>query len=260
MKVDEIKAIFAEHWRPSLGSIAVDELEFVQDLIATHRPDHFLEVGMASGLSAGIIARFLEENGAVSLTSVDYDDTFFGDPSKPNGFLFDKIYTGAGLDTRLIKFKTSLDAGELQRRWQMAFIDANHQHPWPLIDTLAIWPYLDGSKIVIHHDLDLYMKQDVMFGIGPKYLHDQFPHDRRTVSPANDGNIFCLDLDIDRETLEDIAIRAFKLPWSLRGPLQPSYIEKIGAMLERHYSPRLRAHFDRCVRTQNVTDRFRSGL
>ena len=260
MLMSEVQAEFSRHWKPGWGSIAVDELGFVQDLIRNHRPESFLEIGMASGMSTGFIARFLDESGGKRLDSLDHDDTFFGDKTKPNGFLFPEIYTGDALKVRLLKFKTALDVDEIGGSWQMAFIDANHQHPWPTIDTLAIWPHLKPPKIVIHHDLALYLKQDVVFGIGPKYLHDQVPCDRRVVSEANDGNIFYLDLDIGRDDIEEIAFRSFKLPWSLRTPLQPGYIDKIRAMLDAHYSDRLRTQFDHCVETYNVMDRFRSGL
>ncbi|PZX14345.1 methyltransferase family protein [Palleronia aestuarii] len=260
MEVDEITELYRAVWRKGWGSVSIDELVFIRDLVRAHRPAAFLEIGMASGLSSGFIARFLGESGGKSFTSIDHDDTFFGDPTKPNGFLFDEIHRGGTLDARLVKFKTSLDVEELGTQWEMAFIDANHQHPWPILDTLSIWPRLSGPKIVIHHDLQLYMKQDVMFGIGPKYLFDQMPEGRRILSDANDGNIFALDLDMERDELEEIAIRAIKLPWSLRSPLQPAYVAKIRAMLERFYSPRLVAHFDRCLAGQNREDRFRSGL
>lgn len=252
MNAKEIETTYRQHWKAGWGSISINELGFVQDLVTRHRPEHFVEIGMASGLSTGFIARFLDENGGRSITSIDHDNTFFGDPTKANGFLFPEIYKGKAVDSRLLKFKTALDVDEVDGAWQMAFVDANHQHPWPLIDTLALWPKLVGPKLVIHHDLLLYMRQDVPFGIGPKYLHDQFPESHRIVSATHGGNIFCLDLNMEKDVLEDIAISALKLPWSLRAPLIPKYIEKIQNMLDRHYSPRLRAQFDRCVALYNV--------
>ncbi len=252
--------MFRRHWKPGFGSVSVDELVFIRDLIERHRPARFLEIGMASGLSTGFIARFLDAAGGKAITSIDHDDTFFGDATKPNGFLFDEIYPGGKLDAKLLKFKTALDADALGGPWDMAFIDANHAHPWPTLDTLAIAPHMTAPRCVIHHDLDLYMRQDVMFGIGPKYLYDQFPHDKRHASTANRGNIFCLDLGIPREELEDIAIRSLKLPWSLRTPLPGSQISGIRSVLQTHYAPRLLEHFDRCLSTMNLADRFRSGL
>lgn len=260
MNFNEIKSLYDKVWRPGYGAVSVSELMFLQEQIGKVRPRHFIEIGMASGLSTGFIARFMENAHGATLTSVDHDDTFFGDPSKPNGFLVPDLYTGKGIDVRLIKHKTALDVHGFDGAWEMAFIDANHQHPWPLIDTLALWPSMAGPKIIVHHDLTLYLRQDVMFGIGPKYLYDQVPCDRRSAPAEAGGNIFMLDMDMPKADLEELAILGFKLPWSLRGPLSPAYVKKIREMLARHYSEALQKHFDAVVAKANVDDRFRSGL
>lgn len=247
MNSTEISSVFHKFWKPHWGSVSVDELEFIQDLVRMHKPKRFLEVGMASGLSTGFIARFLHENAGEEMTSIDYDDTFFGDPTKPNGFLVPEIFKENSPRLTLAKFKTSLDIDDLEKTFEMAFIDANHQHPWPLIDTLCLWPSLIGPKIVIHHDLRLFRKQDVMFGIGPKFLFDQFPERMRYVSTARNGNIFALNLHMSRDALEDIAMDAMKLPWSLRTPLQDPIINAFCAILKKHYRPRLLSHFERCL-------------
>jgi hypothetical protein len=240
--------------------VAIDELGFLQDLIVKYRPRRFIEIGMASGLSTGFLARFLAENEGADLVSIDHDDSFFGDPTKPNGFLVPELYPSGVTKVDLVKFCTSLDLERVPGAFDMAFVDANHQHPWPAIDSLALYPRMTGSKIVVHHDLRLFAKQDVMFGIGPKYLFDQFPDSHRTRSEANGGNIFAVDLTMDQPRFEALMADLLKLPWSLRGPFPPATLEKIRAMLRNHYSPALLEHFDRVVATQNMNDRFRSGL
>lgn len=259
MLLPEISELFDAHWKPGWGTVAPDELDYIQSLIRQHRPTHFLEIGMASGMSTGFIARFLEANGGQTLTSVDHDDTFFGDTSKPNGFLVPTLYKGTGVEVRLEKFKTALDVGGFRRTWEMAFIDANHQHPWPMLDTLAVAPYLTGAKVLIHHDLDLFMKQKQTIGIGPKYLFDQFPESHREASDANSGNIFSVSLDMPKEQLEGLAIKALQLPWSLRVTLQPRYIQQVRHMLATHYSPRLCNHFDHVLKNQNRPEPQRGG-
>lgn len=260
MRLTEIETLFRDVWRPGYGSVAIDELLFIQELVAKHRPRRVLEIGMASGLSTGFLARFMAENGGESLVSIDHDDTFFGDPTKPNGFLVSELYSGGATQVDLIKFCTSLDLAGISGQFDMAFVDANHQHPWPAIDTMALFPRMTGAKIVIHHDLRLFAKQDVMFGIGPKYLFDQFSDAHRIRSEANDGNIFAVDLHVDQPRFERMMADLLKLPWSLRGPLPPATVEKIRTMLRTHYSPGLLEHFNKVVATQNMNDRFRSGL
>lgn len=260
MEMTDITSLFRSVWRAGYGSVAIDELGFMQELIVRHRPRRFIEIGMASGLSTGFLARFMAENGGESLVSIDHDDSFFGDPSKPNGFLVPEIYSGGATDVALIKFCTALDLERVEGDFDMAFVDANHQHPWPAIDTLALYPRMTGPKVVIHHDLRLFSKQDVMFGIGPKYLFDQFPDTHRLRSEANDGNIFSVDLRMGQAQFEALMADLLKLPWSLRGALPPATVDKIRAMLTRHYSAAFVEHFNRVVATQNLNDRFRSGL
>ena len=231
--------------------MSADETEYIQSLVTRHAPVQFLEIGMASGISGGLIATILDEHGGKLFCSIDHDNTFFGDSSKENGFLIDQIYQGGNVQVEKIPFKTSLDLEDMNRTFDMAFIDANHQHPWPTIDTLCLFPYLGGDKVVIHHDLNLYKKQKEVFGIGPKYLYDQFPDSMRDRAKANGGNIFSLNLSMDREDLEEIASNALLLPWSLRNSLSHKYIAAIRTSLSKHYSPSLLAVFDTATKRFN---------
>lgn len=260
MTLDEISELYMSYWKPGYGAVTPDELVFVQSLIQRHRPERFVEIGMASGLSTGFIARFLEDTGGKYLLSVDHDDTFFGDTTKPNGFLIPELYSGSEVDMDLRKFTTALDSASFEGTFDMAFVDANHQHPWPMIDMMALYPLMSGPKMMVHHDLRLYQNQDVMFGIGPKYLFDQFPDAMRIRSDANDGNIFAVYLSMPKAEFEDLCYDLVKLPWSLRGPVSDSYRTKILEMLERSYSPRFVEQFERCLKSYNHDDRFRSGL
>lgn len=194
---------------------------------------------MASGLSGGLIANLLEENGGASFTTIDHDNTFFGDPTKENGFLIEEIYSGSRISIEKIPFSTSLDLGTVNKSFDMAFIDANHQHPWPLLDTLCLHPFLKGSKIVIHHDLNLYKLQEVVYGIGPKHLFDQFPEAKKSADTYSGGNIFSLDLEMQSPALEEIAINAFHIPWSLRTALTKSQLETLEVFFSEKYSDRL---------------------
>lgn len=260
MSLEEIAEIFQRFWRTGYGSVSKDEVVFIQELIQKYRPKNFLEIGTASGLSAGLISLFLERAEGELFVTIDHDDTFFGDSTKNNGFLIPEIYQNGRVKVERKVFKTAFDLDSMNVQFDMAFIDANHQHPWPLIDTLCLWPWLTGEKIVIHHDLRLFFKQDVVFGIGPKYLYDQFSDERRIKSLANSGNIFALNLNMRRVDLETIAMDGFSLPWSLRTPMPEKQIASMREILEKHYSKCLVETFERQVKKFNVMDRFRSGL
>ncbi|HET6668223.1 MAG TPA: class I SAM-dependent methyltransferase [Intrasporangium sp.] len=252
MQQSEIEAIHRRHWRPGYGSIAADEVDYVQELIAEHRPRHFIEVGMASGLSGGLICLLLDEYGGETFTTLDHDNSFFGDRSKENGFLIDEIYHGDRIHVEKKPFTLSMQVPELGRTFDMAFVDANHQHPWPTIDTLCLYPYMSGSKMVLHHDLKLYKDQRVPHGIGPKYLYDQFPEELRHRAPANRGNLFSLRLTLPREELEELAVDSLLLPWSIRHTIRPRRIAWIHEFLDAHYSARVRQAFDLALERYNV--------
>ena len=246
MESAEIARIHKEHWRGGFGSVTADEMDFFQEIIRKHRPKSFIEVGTASGLSGGLIALLLAENGGERLVTIDHDNTFFGDETKENGFLLPLIYPEDGkvaVDRR--PFTVATDIAQSGETFDMGFIDANHQHPWPLMDTLCLYPLMTGPKIVFEHDLDLYRKQtEKIYGIGPKYLYDQFPESHRHRFTANHGNLFTVSLDMPQEQMEQIARDAFALPWSLRTKLVFKRLDNFRRVLDRFYSPGLREAFE----------------
>lgn len=154
-------------------------------------------------------------------------------------------------------FTTSLDMGLGAETFDMAFVDANHQHPWPLIDTLCLNPVLGGSRILIHDDLDLYRHQPTGRGIGPKVLFDQVPPERRVRYAANHGNVFSLSLAMPGDQLERLAKDAFAIPWTLTKRLDDESLAKFRSILDQHYTGEMREFFDRmCERYNHPTGRF----
>jgi hypothetical protein len=260
MELSEITELLKRFVKPGYGTVAPDEVDFIQSLIVKHKPKSFIEIGMASGMSTGFIARFMDAQGGGRLVSLDHDDTFFGDTTKPNGFLYPEIYQGDKVQSELVKFKTALDIHEIEGQFDMAFIDANHQQPWPAIDMMALYPRMTGPRIMVHHDLRLFMTQNNMFGIGPKFLFDQFPESHRQRSTANNGNIFAVDLNMDQARFEVLLTDLIKLPWSVRTPISPAYVAKIEAILKRDYSPTLHSHFMRCLEHNNTPPQVQDSL
>lgn len=250
-----VEEVFKAHWKKGWGSVSAGETMFIFAQIERFRPRSFIEIGMASGLSGGLIASQMAEHGGELFYTLDHDNTFFGDTTKENGFLIGEIYKGSQVKVEKRPFTTALDIETLNQQFDMAFIDANHQHPWPLIDTLCLYPFMTGRKLAIHHDLRLFKNPGGALGIGPKYLFDQFPEAFRWRAAANKGNIFFVDLRIEREKLEALAIDCFSLPWTLRTPLSAAYIEKISGVLERHYSADVLAAFEANLKRFN----FRRG-
>ncbi|QIE54759.1 class I SAM-dependent methyltransferase [Pikeienuella piscinae] len=253
MDVETVKTIFETHWRKGWGSVSVQEAMFIQEVIAADRPKAFVEIGAASGISGGLICRMLAENGGENFTTYDLSHKFFGDLSKPAGYLIDEIYPGGPITVERRFGFTALDIIDHGASYEMAFVDGNHKHPWPLIDTLFLSEVLGGSRKIIHHDLRLYRLQPRPIGIGPKYLFDQFPEARRRASTANRGNIFHIDLTMKTAALAEIAEAAIHLPWTLSEPLDAEQMERIRALIERVYGAQLLAAFDKAAERYNFT-------
>ncbi|MCP9927987.1 class I SAM-dependent methyltransferase [Cyanobium sp. CH-040] len=234
----EIASTFRQHWRKGWGSASIDDLVFIQDLVATYSPSLFLEVGTASDLSGGFIANFMSDHNGRHLITIDHDNSFFGDPTKPNGFLIRDIYDGGEVHVDFKPFTTSKDVPDIGHRFEMCFIDANHQHPWPTLDLIAVFPYLVSGKLVILDDLDLFKKQNPVIGIGPKYLFDQFPSRLRLRSSQDDIGALRLE-GMPVSEVESALADALLMPWTNVTRLTESQINDYSRIIKAHYSENL---------------------
>lgn len=260
MELADVQRIHKEHWRPGVGSVTPEEVLCFQEVIAKHRPRSFLEVGTASGLSGGLIALVMEENGGERFVTLDISDNSIGDPTKETGFLLPAVHPGGAVEVVRRPLTVAADVPGFGEEFDMGFVDANHQHPWPLLDTLCVYPVLRGPRLLFHHDLDLYRKQTQVLGVGPKHLYDQFPESHRRRFEANHGNLFLLSLDLPVAELERIAIDAMYLPWSLRFAIGPRRRRAIRTVLETYYSADLLAAFDESVERFNVPWHLRGAV
>jgi predicted O-methyltransferase YrrM len=131
-----ISDICQRYKRVGYGSITGGEAAFIESLISEHRPKNFIEIGTASGFSAGMILHFMGDHGGESLTTLDLKNRFFAEMDKPVGFLIDEICPCSSVSCLRMPLSSSLDITPLGKSYQMAFVDADHRHPWPMLDTL----------------------------------------------------------------------------------------------------------------------------
>lgn len=247
MNLREINEIMGMFWKKGYGSITSEEAFQINNLISEVRPVNFLEIGTASGLSGGLICQFLEEYSGVSnFTTVDYDNTFFSDKEKENGFLINEIYKGYKVKVSEKKFNISVDIAEGNIIYDMAFIDANHMHPWPTLDTLALLPKLKKGSFLIHHDYNLFKIQSKAIGIGPKFLFDQWEPIGRIRYPGNEGNMFGFIINENVEYYSNILTDSLNLPWTQVGN---PFIKNHGSMnnFYNRYRKIISDNYDVCL-------------
>ena len=245
MRDEDIRRLHTKHKVEGSGPISASEGVCMLRAIEEHRPQSFIELGTSSGLSTGLLALMMADNGGQRLVSVDVSERFYRDDVLPTGFLVPELYSGTQVAVEVRTPMTSIDIAGWDESFDMGFVDGNHQHPWPLIDTLSLFPRLTGPKILFHHDLNVFKKQKNANGVGPKFLFDQFPESHRIRHSANRGNLFSLRLDMPIEQVEDLAIEGFAMPWTgLRWKKGRPFLEGFRSVLRRHYSRGLQEAFD----------------
>lgn len=249
----EIDLIHAQFWQKGYGSVSAEEAGFIQDSILATKPKRFLEIGTASGLSTGFIAKFMSNLGGGELVSVDLDTHFWVDRTKETGFLASEIYTGDEVTVNIFRGQDSTHLPETyhDHKFDLAFIDANHQHPWPVLDMISVLPVLTPNARVIHHDLALYQLQKPVLGIGPKYLYDQFPDQFKVVTDDPRKNIFYLSTTDNYQDFEQFLINSLYLPWTNRQPISTLTIDKFKAIINAYWSQNLLAVFEKCLQKFN---------
>ena len=247
MNLKEITKIRNNFWKNNYGTISADEAYQIFQIIKERKPKNFLEIGTASGISGGLICLFLQDVlGNAKFTTVDYDNSFFGEKNKENGFLLKSIYTDKSIEIIEEKFKISLDIAEGKEEYDMAFIDANHMHPWPTLDTISLLPVLKKPSILLHHDYNLFEIQSTPKGIGPKFLFDQWDQSKRIRYKANQGNLFGLIIDKDPKEYSNVLAASLNLPWTQygnpfitnTGPME-NFFNRFEKLINEHYDSKL---------------------
>lgn len=244
-----IASLFTHFWQPGFMSASADELLFLQKIILERRPKTIVEIGVASGITTGFLARFLEMVGGDRVIGIDFHDFFHGDPSRPMGYMAKQVYSGPVKSDIFVK-KTSLDLEAVlgDVRPEVVFIDANHHHPWPTLDMIATVPFVAPKAIIAHHDLTLFRRQTNVLGVGPKYLFDQIPPRLRSAPPEFGGNIFSILMPDNLQVIARALGTALLLPWSIPGRIAPGVFVRLRKIIETRWaSPRLLGDFNRAV-------------
>ncbi len=173
------------------GGIGSRDYFFLTCLVSILAPRRVIEIGTLTGFSTAIIAAAIRhQHGAQSGITVDTVDSHTHcsiDTTRPIGFeipaltpdLVSNIRVHAGRESDVLREIAS--PGE----FGLAFIDADHRHPWPLLDLLRLAPYVQTGGWIVLHDIqlgtygkaerDAGKKTDAGTPFGAEWLFERWP-------------------------------------------------------------------------------------
>jgi len=208
------------------GMLIPPDLLFAGAVASILRPAFMIEIGTASGFSAAVLAKTialrLEEQGclvgAPIVHTIDKKTQYPPDPSQPVGFAIDLVQSGLRDLVAVHTLKDSSHCAQLVERGDLtfAFVDGNHQHPWPLVDVLRIHRLMRTGWILLH-DIDLpgviaralASGQPINHppGAGAKHVFDFWPWEK-----IRAGNIGAIKVGEDRGLLREWVAQLRELP------------------------------------------------
>jgi hypothetical protein len=163
------------------------------------------------------------------------------DQTRPTGFEIPEVF---GEFASMIRVHAPKDAQFVSQiaepnELELAFIDADHRHPLPLLDLLQLAPCMRSASWVLLHDTQLgtLTRQALdagckpMFGptYGAEWLFTHWPF--RKISG---GNIGAVQLPVEKGELIPFALRMMTLPFQITGALEyfarTSLYESLGAL------------------------------
>lgn len=216
--------------RNSHGGIDYATAGFLLSLIEARNPLNLVEVGVASGVSSCLMLALLERmESRATLSSFDLGVTVYEHPSLPIGHLVKELFPAGTPSWRLHTQAMSADiAGRISGPSDFVFIDANHDHPWPAIDSIMAVGFTKPGSPILLHDINLPYVNPEFDNWGAVYLYRDWPGEKLCHPPdglATSGAIIrSKNANKDANQLMDI-IEAY--PAAVR--VVPDHARKLGA-------------------------------
>lgn len=198
------------------GGISGGDSEFLLELVSGVAPATVLELGVASGASSAALLFALDQLGPGNRTlrSCDVRGTCYFDPERATGSAVEEMYpqrrTPWLLDTNSDARRIGLvvPAGSID----LTFIDANHSHPWPLLDLLHVTRVARPQSWIALHDIELPKLHPQYQVHGPQWLFEAWPFNK--IHGVDDSmNIGAVQLPADLRDLIPMSLELLDRPW-----------------------------------------------
>jgi predicted O-methyltransferase YrrM len=207
------------------GTIHVGDCLFLTAFVSILAPYRAIEIGTLGGFSAAVIAAAIrrqhpEEKG-VLVDTIDRNTHSLLERDKPVGFLLGDMFPAFAEAVRIHAPAESGIVSEFAGRDEIefAFVDADHQHPRPLLDLARLGPFLGAGAWVLFHDIRLGTHtaekgdlESLAFGapFGAEWLFQDWPF--RKISG---GNIGAVQIPADKSAMVAPALRLMKRPFEV---------------------------------------------
>jgi predicted O-methyltransferase YrrM len=200
------------------GVTPVGDAEFLLEMVAAYTPANVIELGVAAGVSSAYLLYSLDSladaDGGRQLLSCDIQPECYFDPSRATGEARQAIYPSPRARWVL---DTNTDARRLSQTLAPAsvdllFIDANHYHPWPLLDLLHLAVAAKPQSWVVLHDINLPRIAPQVTASGAAWLFESWPFDKLSAGGAQ-RNIGALKLPADLNRLVPFAEALLERTW-----------------------------------------------
>lgn len=198
------------------GHVDMGDAEFLLELVSGVRPQAMLELGVASGVSSAALLLALDHlpGNRRQLYSGDMSSTCYFAPNRPTGSAVQEMYPGHRTDWILDtcsdarRIATKLPAGSMD----LLFIDANHYHPWPLLDLLHLAPVAAPGAWVALHDIELPTTKPEFQMHGAKWLFEAWPFNK-VHGVGSSYNVGAVQLPQNLSALVPMALALLDRPW-----------------------------------------------
>jgi predicted O-methyltransferase YrrM len=200
------------------GAIAPDDHLFLTAFVSVLAPRRVVEIGTLGGFSAGIIAATLARRhrtaGASWVDTIDIHAQCAADRTRPTGFEIAELFPEF---VSMIRLHTPADSSVVSQlagrdELELAFIDADHRHPLPLLDLLRLAPCVRGDGWILLHDIQwgtigrkaAEAGQTLHWGssYGAEWLFDRWPFQK-----ISGGNIGAVQLPEQKSALIPLTLR-----------------------------------------------------
>jgi hypothetical protein len=152
------------------GGIGSRDYFFLTCLVSILAPRRVIEIGTLTGFSTAIIAAAIHrQHGTpvagiddpglheITVETIDSQSHCIIDQKRPIGFEIPDLIPDLVSSVRIHPGRESDFVREIAApgEFGLAFIDADHRHPWPLLDVLRLAPCIESGGWILLHDIQL---------------------------------------------------------------------------------------------------------